>query len=236
MFAQQKALVSLDARESLFFPFLVPLLRPDGRADVQCQLPHILATFLVTLGLLKANEPFVVTVPAVVGLVLGWESGITGSGTDSFYNIKCCLLFFGEFGNFGGENLVQLHDFQFCVIRNPYASVVAMRVLVSLTLKERLCISKYMSVAITSPSGECTVSTSSLKKRNLAWNAEFSKNSTHKSTMWSFDMLMTKPSLSRQCVSSSHEHFKVILDDFNVDSIHIDDSALQTILEREVLG
>ena len=63
------------------FPLLVPLLGPGIGAETVGVLPHGLALGLVS-GLLDAQQPFVVTVPAVESLVLGRETLVTWGGTD----------------------------------------------------------------------------------------------------------------------------------------------------------
>ena len=70
-----------NSREGSRFPFLVPLLRPGIRADTVGVLPQRLALSLVT-GLLDAQKPLVVAIPAVKGLVLGGETLVAGSGSD----------------------------------------------------------------------------------------------------------------------------------------------------------
>lgn len=85
---------------------LVPVLNPGIWADACRVLSVDLALFVgVVSTLLHADEPLIVSVPAVEGLVLGGESGITGSGANILDLVQEVLLLFVQFGDFGEENL-----------------------------------------------------------------------------------------------------------------------------------
>ena len=67
-----------NSREGTRLSFLVPLLGPGIGADRVGVLPQGRTLSFIS-GLLCAQEPFVVTIPAVEGLVLGREALITRS-------------------------------------------------------------------------------------------------------------------------------------------------------------
>jgi len=75
---------ALDSRESTLLSLLLPLISPDSGADLQGHVLHALAPTLVVRGL-QTEKPFVVSVPAVVRLILGRKTSISGgspSGLD----------------------------------------------------------------------------------------------------------------------------------------------------------
>jgi len=79
--------IHLYSRECSPISFLIPLIRPNCRADLQRHVPHILTSLLI-LGRFQANQPLIVPIPAVIGLVLGGETSIAGSSTDGLDFVK----------------------------------------------------------------------------------------------------------------------------------------------------
>merc|ERR1711935_345030 len=68
-----------DTHKSSFLSGLIPVLDPGKGADAGRVLPVYLALISGVFSvLLQADQPFVVTVPAVERLVLGGESFVTG--------------------------------------------------------------------------------------------------------------------------------------------------------------
>lgn len=63
------------------FTFLVPLFQPSVGANGKRVIPHGF-TLLFLASLLGAENPFVVTIPAVECLILGRETLVTGTGAD----------------------------------------------------------------------------------------------------------------------------------------------------------
>ena len=92
-----------NTTERTFITLFIPLFQPESRADGIGQLTHGLAVFRSTL--LSAQEPLVVTVPAVQSLVLMRKAFITRSGLDGTQLVESGLFLFGESGGFRGENL-----------------------------------------------------------------------------------------------------------------------------------
>jgi hypothetical protein len=72
-------------------------------------LPEDLALLIVSASLLEADEPLIVTIPAVKSLVMGRESLITRSGTSILDLVQQVFLLFRESRDLITENLVQLH-------------------------------------------------------------------------------------------------------------------------------
>ena len=63
-------------------------------------------TLVVTVsGLLHAEEPLVVTIPAVLGLVLGGKTLVTRGGANVLDLVQQILLLFGQLGDLVAENL-----------------------------------------------------------------------------------------------------------------------------------
>ena len=93
-----------DSLESTFVTVFIPFIGPLARADANSRLPEVGALVFIT-GLLQAKEPFVVTIPAVSGLVLGGESLITGSGTGVPHLMDEVLLLRGKIRNIIREDL-----------------------------------------------------------------------------------------------------------------------------------
>jgi len=100
--------INLEAGEGVLLSLLVPLLGPKGRADGDGHLPHVLASLLVALGRLEAEEPLVVSVPAVVGLVLGGESRIAGRRPDVLDNVQPGGILGRQLRHGLGEDFVDL--------------------------------------------------------------------------------------------------------------------------------
>ena len=95
-----------DTHEGSFLSGLVPVIDPGEGADAGRILPVNLALFLsVVSALLQADEPFVVAVPAVKGLVLGQKSWIAGRGANVLDLVQKVLLLLVELGDFVAENL-----------------------------------------------------------------------------------------------------------------------------------
>ena len=95
-----------DTHKGPFLSGLVPVLDPGTGADAGRVLPVNLALFIGVLSaLLLANDPLVVTVPAVEGLVLGGKSRVPGRGANVFDLVQEVLLLLVEIGDFVAENL-----------------------------------------------------------------------------------------------------------------------------------
>ena len=95
-----------DATEAPLLALLVPGLRPKGRAH---GIGVLLTDGAILTGLLFAQQPLVVQVPAVQGLVLRREALVAGCGPD-----RLDLVEFGQLGRcqrrrFGGEDLCGKH-------------------------------------------------------------------------------------------------------------------------------
>lgn len=86
--------IDLNPRESTTLSLLIPLIRPNRRTDLQRHVPHILAPLLI-IGRFQANQPLIVPIPAVIGLVLGGEASIAGSGPHGLDFVEELLLFSG---------------------------------------------------------------------------------------------------------------------------------------------
>lgn len=99
----------LDTIESAFLSGFVPVVGPVTRADAESVLPVSLALIIVTTSLLKTDDPFIVTIPAVKSLVCRRESLITRSGASILDLVQQVLLLFRESRDLVTENLVQLH-------------------------------------------------------------------------------------------------------------------------------
>jgi hypothetical protein len=69
-----------NSRKGTGFPFLVPAFQPVIGADGVCVLPQG-STLGFISGLLGADEPLIVSIPAVKGLVLSRETLVTRSST-----------------------------------------------------------------------------------------------------------------------------------------------------------
>lgn len=87
--------LSLKSSEGLLLSLFIPLLGPNGRTNANSQLPHILASLLIS-GILDTEKPFVISIPTVVGLILGWESRITNGSLDVSNNLHGLLLLIGD--------------------------------------------------------------------------------------------------------------------------------------------
>jgi len=87
----------------LFLPFL----SPERRADAESHLLHILASLLIS-GVLQTETPFVVSIPAMVGLVLSREPRVTRSGANILRNLNSLLLLVGEVGSTSKDLLIKL--------------------------------------------------------------------------------------------------------------------------------
>ena len=105
---------STNTHEGSLLSGLVPVLNPGIWADACRVLSVDLALFVGVIStLLHADKPLIVSVPAVEGLVLGGESGITRSGANVLDLVQEVLLLFVQFGDFGEENLRSQAFFDF---------------------------------------------------------------------------------------------------------------------------
>ena len=95
--------LDFESRESSFITFFIPLISPNGRTNTDSQLSHVLASFFI-LSIFKTKEPFVVSVPAVICLILGRETIITRSCTNTFHNFDSLRLLRTKIWD-SGENL-----------------------------------------------------------------------------------------------------------------------------------
>ena len=93
-----------NSRKGSRLSLFIPLFQPHIGANCLGHLAHGI-TGSGTAGLLGANDPFVVTIPAVKGLVLGGEALVTGSGTDLLDHGQNGSLFLVQFRKVLGENL-----------------------------------------------------------------------------------------------------------------------------------
>ncbi len=98
-------LESTNTHEGSLLSGLVPVFYPGKWANTGRILSVNLALIGIVSTLLHADNPFVVTVPAVKGLVLGWESGITGCGANVLDLVQEILLLFVKLGDFVAKNL-----------------------------------------------------------------------------------------------------------------------------------
>jgi hypothetical protein len=103
------SLLVLDSIECLILSGFVPGNSPIARANTDSVLPEDLALIIVSASLLEADDPLIVTIPAVKSLVMGRESFITRSGTSILDLVQQVLLLFREFRDFITENLVNTH-------------------------------------------------------------------------------------------------------------------------------
>jgi hypothetical protein len=107
-------IIGVDSHKGSFLPGLVPVLDPGKGADAGRVLPVDLALFLgVVTALLQADEPFVVAVPAVEGLVLGRETLVTGGGSNVLDLVQEVLLLLVQLGDLVAENL-----WVFCIVKS----------------------------------------------------------------------------------------------------------------------
>lgn len=109
-------LLHLEAGEGALLSLLVPLLGPNGRADGDGHLSHVLASLLVALGGLEAEEPFVVAIPAVIGLVLGGESSIAGRRADVLDNVQLGGILGRQLRHGFGKEFVNLGHIYNCAL------------------------------------------------------------------------------------------------------------------------
>ena len=100
--------LNLESGEGALLSLLVPLLGPNARADGDGHLSHVLASVLVALGRLEAEEPLVVSVPAVVGLVLGGESRVSGRRADVLDDVEPGGILGRQLRHGFGEDFVDL--------------------------------------------------------------------------------------------------------------------------------
>lgn len=103
---QKSLLLGLDSCKSSLSPLLIPLISPNGWADLSSKMPHGLAS-LLTVGSFHAKQPLIVPVPAVIGLVLRREARVTGGGADGLDFAEKFFLFRGELANGGSEDFVE---------------------------------------------------------------------------------------------------------------------------------
>ena len=99
---------NLQSGEGALLSLLVPLLGPNARADGDGHLSHVLASVLVALGRLEAEEPLVVSVPAVVGLVLRGKSRVAGSRADVLDDVEPGGILGRQLRHGFGEDFVDL--------------------------------------------------------------------------------------------------------------------------------
>ena len=119
---RQQLPLHLEAGEGALLSLLVPLLGPNGRADGDGHLSHVLASLLVALGGLEAEEPLVVAVPAVIGLVLGGESSIAGRRADVLDNVQLGGILGRQLRHGFGEEFVNLgHIYNIIACFVPYS-------------------------------------------------------------------------------------------------------------------
>jgi len=94
-----------------------PIIGADAAGVLSVNLALIIS---VLSALLQANQPFIVTIPAVEGLVLSRESRITRRSANILDLVQEIFLLLVEFRNFVAENLVNLRgDSHDATIYNP---------------------------------------------------------------------------------------------------------------------
>ena len=98
--------LGLNTHETSFVSGLVPVFEPVAGADTDRPLSVDLALVVAVSSLLHAEEPLVVTIPAVQGLVLGGETLVTWGGTHVLDLVQQILLLFGQLGDLVAENLL----------------------------------------------------------------------------------------------------------------------------------
>ena len=86
-----------------FFTLFIPLFDPKSGANAHGILTQGLA--LVFIRLLRTENPFIVPIPAMHGLIAGRESFVTGRGADIFDLIQTGHFLLVEFRRLGRENL-----------------------------------------------------------------------------------------------------------------------------------
>lgn len=99
----------LDTHEAVLLSGLIPVLNPVSWADTERVLSVRLALVVISSSLLQADEPLIVTIPAVKRLVMGRETVVTGSGSGVLDLVQQVFLLFRKGWNLITENLVQLH-------------------------------------------------------------------------------------------------------------------------------
>jgi hypothetical protein len=92
-----------DSAEAAFVALLVPQFRPHAGADRVGILTQRLASVIVPL--LSTQQPFVVTVPAVQGLVVTGEAFVAGCCTSGHDLAEASGLFLVEIRSWRAENL-----------------------------------------------------------------------------------------------------------------------------------
>lgn len=93
-----------------FFTLFIPLFHPKSRANGRGQLTHGLA--LVFIRLLSTENPLIVTIPAMHGLIVGRETFVTGRGANIFDLIQTGHFLLVEFGRGRRENLIIITSFK----------------------------------------------------------------------------------------------------------------------------
>lgn len=92
-----------DTGERTLVALLVPLLDPETGADGRSELTERPA--LVLVALVGANEPLVVPVPAMQGLVRRRETFVARRGAHMLDHVKPSLILLAELGGLGSEDL-----------------------------------------------------------------------------------------------------------------------------------
>lgn len=95
----------LDSHETSFFSGLIPTVQPVTGTDTDRPLSVNLTLVVTVSSLLHAEEPLVVTIPAMKCLVLGRKTLVTRSSTDVLYLVQEILLLLAELWDLVAENL-----------------------------------------------------------------------------------------------------------------------------------
>lgn len=93
-----------NSRETSRITLLIPLFRPVSRADRRRKLAQGFALVLVA-RLFRTDQPFVVTVPAMQGLIRSREPFIMRRGSNVLDKVQTSHLLLVQFGRFRRENL-----------------------------------------------------------------------------------------------------------------------------------
>ena len=104
--SQKGLVINLNTSISALPPLLIPLLRPNSWANLDGQVAHVLTSLLV-FGRLQAQEPLVVPIPAMVGLIRRGETSISRGSTVSLDFVEKFLLLRGEVTQGSGEDFVE---------------------------------------------------------------------------------------------------------------------------------
>ena len=97
----------LYTHKGTFFSCLVPILQPCTGADtVRILSVHLTFLFGFVTALFDTEQPLVISIPAMQGLILWRESCVAGGCADVLHLMQKIFLFFIKFRNSFTENLI----------------------------------------------------------------------------------------------------------------------------------